>query len=318
LSEGITTMTTTDWEPISGAVLPRYAGVPTFMRLPYIPEGDPRRAEVDVGILGMPWDGATSNRPGARHGPRGLRDASTMIRAMHGATRQTPFKTMKCADMGDVAMSPVDQDDALSAAEAAVAGMLADGIRPVMVGGDHLCTLTVLRALRKHRGEAFGLILLDSHTDLYPPYFGGKTLTHGNPFRQGIEEGCLDPHRCFMAGMRGTSYNKEDIDYGREKGVHIVEIEECMARGWTSVMEEARAVVGDRPTYVSFDIDFIDPAYAPGTGTPEVGGPTSFEACNACGRCAGWTSSGRTSWRSRRPSILRGGPPGSARRCCSN
>jgi guanidinopropionase len=278
LSEGITTMTTTDWEPISGAVLPRFAGVPTFMRLPYIPEGDPRRAEVDVGILGMPWDGATSNRPGARHGPRGLRDASTMIRAMHGATRQTPFKTMKCADMGDVAMSPVDQDDALSAAEAAVAGMLADGIRPVMVGGDHLCTLTVLRALRKHRGEAFGLILLDSHTDLYPPYFGGKTLTHGNPFRQGIEEGCLDPHRCFMAGMRGTSYNKEDIDYGREKGVHIVEIEECMARGWTSVMEEARAVVGDRPTYVSFDIDFIDPAYAPGTGTPEVGGPTSFEA----------------------------------------
>jgi guanidinopropionase len=271
-------MTTTDWEPISGAVLPRFAGVPTFMRLPYIPEGDPRRAEVDVGILGMPWDGATSNRPGARHGPRGLRDASTMIRAMHGATRQTPFKTMKCADMGDVAMSPVDQDDALSAAEAAVAGMLADGIRPVMVGGDHLCTLTVLRALRKHRGEAFGLILLDSHTDLYPPYFGGKTLTHGNPFRQGIEEGCLDPHRCFMAGMRGTSYNKEDIDYGREKGVHIVEIEECMARGWTSVMEEARAVVGDRPTYVSFDIDFIDPAYAPGTGTPEVGGPTSFEA----------------------------------------
>ncbi len=271
-------MTTTDWEPVSGAVLPRYAGVPTFMRLPYVPEGDPRRAEVDIGILGMPWDGATSNRPGARHGPRGLRDASTMIRAMHGATRQTPFASMHCADMGDVAMSPVDQDEALEAAESAITTMLADGIRPMMVGGDHLCTLTALRALRKHRGEAFGLILLDSHTDLYPPYFGGKTLTHGNPFRQAIEEGCLDPHRTFMAGMRGTSYNKEDIDYGREKGVHIVEIEDCMARGWTSVMEEARAVVGDGAAYVSFDIDFIDPAYAPGTGTPEVGGPTSFEA----------------------------------------
>jgi guanidinopropionase len=149
-------MTTTDWEPVSGAVLPRYAGVPSFMRLPYVPEGDPRRAEVDIGILGMPWDGATSNRPGARHGPRGLRDASTMIRAMHGATRQTPFKTMKCADMGDVAMSPVDQDEALAAAEAAVAGMLADGIRPVMVGGDHLCTLTVLRALRKRGARRSG------------------------------------------------------------------------------------------------------------------------------------------------------------------
>ena len=267
-----------DWEPVSGAVLPRYAGVPSFMRLPYVPPGDPRRAEVEIGLLGMPWDGATSNRPGARHGPRGLRDASTMIRAMHGATRQTPFASMRCADMGDVAMSPVDQDEALAAAEAAVTEMLGDGIRPVMVGGDHLCTLTVLRALRKHRGAAFGLILLDSHTDLYPPYFGGKTLTHGNPFRQAIEEGCLEPKRCFMAGMRGTSYNKEDIDYGRAAGVHIVEIEDCMARGWPSVMAEAREVAGAGPVYASFDIDFIDPAYAPGTGTPEVGGPTSFEA----------------------------------------
>ncbi len=271
-------MSQSEWEPVSGAVLPRYAGVPSFMRLPYVPEGDARRSEVEIGILGMPWDGATSNRPGARHGPRGLRDASTMIRAMNGATRQTPFSAMRCADMGDVAMSPVDQDEALAAAERAVAAMLRDGIRPVMVGGDHLCTLTVLRALRKRRGEAFGLILLDSHTDLYPPYFGGRTLTHGNPFRQAIEEDCLDPHRCFMAGMRGTSYNKEDVDYGLSKGVHVVEIEECMARGWTSVMEEAASVAGLGPVYVSFDIDFVDPAYAPGTGTPEVGGPTSFEA----------------------------------------
>ncbi|MGP1359015.1 agmatinase [Roseicyclus sp.] len=271
-------MTTTDWEPISGAVLPRYAGLPSFMRLPHVPEGDPRRAEVDIGILGLPWDGATSNRPGARHGPRALRDASTMVRAMHGATRQTPFRTMRCADMGDVAMSPVDQDEALGAAEAAVDAMLADGIRPLMVGGDHLCTLPVLRAIGKRRGEPFGLILLDSHTDLYPPYFGGRTLTHGNPFRQAIEEGWLDPRRCFMAGMRGTSYNKEDVDWGREKGVHIVEIEECMARGWASVMQEGRQVAGQGPVYVSFDIDFVDPAFAPGTGTPEVGGPSSFEA----------------------------------------
>jgi guanidinopropionase len=271
-------MTTTDWEPISGAVLPRYAGLPSFMRLPYVPEGDPRRAEVDIGILGLPWDGATSNRPGARHGPRALRDASTMVRAMHGATRQTPFRTMRCADMGDVAMSPVDQDEALAAAEAAVAGMLGDGIRPLMVGGDHLCTLPVLRAIGKKLGAPFGLILLDSHTDLYPPYFGGRTLTHGNPFRQAIEEGWLDPRRTFMAGMRGTSYNKEDVDWGRAKGVHIVEIEECMARGWSSVMQEGRQVAGQGPVYVSFDIDFIDPAFAPGTGTPEVGGPSSFEA----------------------------------------
>ena len=276
-------MSDTDYSPVSGAVLPRYAGLASFMRLPYIPEGDPRRAEVDLGFLGMPWDGATSNRPGARHGPRALRDASTMIRQMNRHTGQLPFEAMKCADMGDVAMSPVDQDEALAAAEAAVSAMLADGILPFMAGGDHLCTLTCLRALRKARGEAVGLILLDSHTDLYPPYFGGKTLTHGNPFRQAIEEGCIDPKRSIMVGMRGTSYNNEDFQYGWDKGVTIVPAEECFERGWMDVMAQAREIAGQGPVYTSFDIDFIDPAFAPGTGTPEVGGPSSAEAI-ACVR----------------------------------
>jgi guanidinopropionase len=266
------------FQPPSGTDLPRYAGVPSFMRLPYLPVDHARRAEVDIGIFGLPWDGATSNRPGARHGPRALRDASTMIREMNRSTGQLPFQAANIADLGDVAMSPVDQDEALRDAQSFVASVLAQNIRPFMVGGDHLCTLTVLRELRKARGEAFGLVLLDSHTDLYPPYFGGKVLTHGNPFRQAIEEGCIDPKRTVMAGMRGTSYNTSDFDYGHEKGVHIMPIEECMERGWAQVMQIARDVVGDAPTYVSFDIDFIDPAYAPGTGTPEVGGPTSFDA----------------------------------------
>ncbi|OAN83005.1 agmatinase [Jannaschia sp. EhC01] len=266
------------FQPPSGTDLPRYAGVPSFMRLPYLAANDPKRAEVDIGIFGLPWDGATSNRPGARHGPRALRDASTMIREMNRATGQLPFQAANIADLGDVAMSPVDQDEALESAQAFVRGILGQDIRPFMVGGDHLCTLTVLRELRAARDEAFGLVLLDSHTDLYPPYFGGKTLTHGNPFRQAIEEGCLDPTRCVMAGMRGTSYNTSDFDYGAQKGVRILPIEECMERGWGSVMQVAREVVGDAPTYVSFDIDFVDPAFAPGTGTPEVGGPTSFEA----------------------------------------
>ncbi len=266
------------FQPPSGTDLPRYAGVPSFMRLPYLKPDDPRRADVDIGFFGMPWDGATSNRPGARHGPRGLRDASTMIREMNRATGQTPFKTANCADLGDVAMSPVDQDEALAAAEGFVSAMLAQNIRPFMAGGDHLCTLTVLRALRKLRGEPFGMVLLDSHTDLYPPYFGGKTLTHGNPFRQAITEGCLDPARCVMAGMRGTSYNNEDFQFGYDHGVRIMAIEECMELGWRTVMAIAREVVGKGPAYVSFDIDFLDPAYAPGTGTPEVGGPNSFEA----------------------------------------
>ena len=266
------------FQPPSGTDLPRYAGVPSFMRLPYLPVDNPRRKDVDIGFFGMPWDGATSNRPGARHGPRALRDASTMVREMNRATGQLPFQAANCADLGDIAMSPVDQDDALSAAESFVSAVLGDGIRPFMAGGDHLCTLTVLRALSKARGGPIGLVLLDSHTDLYPAYFGGKTLTHGNPFREAIEEGCIDPTRCVMAGMRGTSYNNVDFQFGLDRGVRIMPIEECMALGWTQVMQIARQVVGDQPTYVSFDIDFIDPAYAPGTGTPEVGGPNSFDA----------------------------------------
>lgn len=274
----------TEFLPPSGTDLPRYAGVPSFMRLPHIPPGDPRLKDVDIGFLGMPWDGATSNRPGARHGPRALRDASTMIREMNRHTGQEPFKAANVADLGDVAMSPVDQDDALRDAEAAYAALLHNAIRPFMVGGDHLCTLTCLRALAKHRGEKLGLVLLDSHTDLYPAYFGGKTLTHGNPFRQGIEEGLLDPKRCFMAGMRGTSYNNSDFDYGREQGVTILPIETCMEMGWRAVMAKAHEVATG-PCYFSFDIDFIDPAFAPGTGTPEVGGPSSFDALH-CVRLA--------------------------------
>ena len=266
------------FQPPPGTDLPRYAGIPSFMRLPALAPDHPRRAEVDIGLFGLPWDGATSNRPGARHGPRALRDASTMIRDRNRATGQAPFTTARVADLGDVAMSPVDQDEALANAQGFVRGMLGQGIRPFMVGGDHLCTLTVLRALRAARDAAFGLVLLDSHTDLYPPFFGGRTLTHGNPFRQAIEEGCLDPARCVMIGMRGTAYNDEDFRYGRDRGVRIVPIEACFDLGWPQVMQIAREVVGGGPCYVSFDIDFVDPAFAPGTGTPEVGGPSSAEA----------------------------------------
>jgi guanidinopropionase len=266
------------FQPPPGTELPRYAGIPSFMRLPALAPDDPRRAQVEIGLFGLPWDGATSNRPGARHGPRALRDASTMIRERNRATGQAPFRTTRIADLGDVAMSPVDQDEALAAAQGFVRDVLGQGIRPFMVGGDHLCTLTVLRALRAARDAPFGLVLLDSHTDLYPPYFGGRTLTHGNPFRQAIEEDCLDPARCVMIGMRGSCYNDADFQYGRDRGVRIVPIEECVDLGWPRVMQIAREVVGDAPCHVSFDIDFVDPAFAPGTGTPEVGGPTSLEA----------------------------------------
>lgn len=262
------------FQPPSGTELARFAGVPTFMRLPHVPSGHARRADVGIGLAGMPWDGGTSNRPGARHGPRSLRDLSTMIRERNRATGQTPFASVNCADLGDAAMSPVDQDEALATLTAFVSDARSDGITPIGVGGDHLCTLAVLRAF----DEVPGLVLLDSHTDLYPPYFGGRTLTHGNPFRQAVTEGLIDPSRSIMVGIRGTAYNDEDFEFGRAAGIRIVTIEECVDRGWADVMDEARAVVGEGPAYLSFDIDFVDPAYAPGTGTPEVGGPTSLEA----------------------------------------
>lgn len=278
------------FQPVSGMDLPRFAGVPTFMRLPLVGPDHPRRKDVEIGILGLPYDGGTSNRPGARHGPRALRDASTMIRARHPVTGVRPFAARRVADLGDIGPNPVDMADTLARFETAYAGLRAEGIRPLSVGGDHLCTLPVLRGLAKDR--PLGLVLLDSHTDLYPPYFGGKALTHGNPFRVAVEEGLLDPRRSVMIGMRGTGYDTADTDFAEANGIRIIRIEEMMARGVEAVMEEARQIAGTGETYVSFDIDFVDPAFAPGTGTPEVGGPTSFQALQAVRGLAGLSIAG--------------------------
>ena len=273
------------FQPISGMDLPRFAGVPTFMRLPLVGSGHPRRGNVEIGIVGLPYDGGTSMRPGARHGPRALRDASTMIRAQHPVTGVRPFEARRIADLGDVGPNPVDMSDTLERFETAFAGLRAEGIRPLMAGGDHLCTLPALRGLA--RGRPLGLIHFDSHTDLYPPYFGGTALTHGNPFRVAVEEGLLDPARIIQIGIRGTCYDNADTDFARDAGIRLVRIEELFARGVDDVMAEAREIAGAGETYVSYDIDFIDPAFAPGTGTPEVGGPTAFQALQVVRGLAG-------------------------------
>lgn len=278
------------FQPVSGMDLPRFAGVASFMRLPVVGPDHPRRGDVEIGLIGLPWDGGTSNRPGARHGPRALRDASTMIRAQHPVTGLRPFEARRVADLGDVGPNPVDTGDTLARIEAAIAGLRAAGIRPLSVGGDHLCTLPVLRGLAKDR--PLGLIHFDSHTDLYPAYFGGTALTHGNPFRIAVEEGLLDPKRCIQIGIRGTCYDSVDIDFAKANGIRIVRIEELFARGIPDVMAEARAIAGSGETYVSYDIDFIDPAFAPGTGTPEVGGPNSFQALEVVRGLAGVSIAG--------------------------
>ncbi len=262
--------------PVSGMELPRFAGVPTFMRLPHVPDGDPREAEVEIGLVGLPWDGGTSNRPGARHGPRALRDASTMIRAEHPVSGMRPFEARRCADLGDVGPNPVDMADTLARFEGCFKRLKARGTRPLMAGGDHLCTLPVLRGLAQE--APLGLIHFDSHTDLFPAYFGGTALTHGNPFRAAVEEGLLDPKRMIQIGIRGTLYDRADREFAAAHGIRVIPIEELFARGIADVMAEAREVAGDGDTYVSYDIDFVDPAFAPGTGTPEVGGPNAFQA----------------------------------------
>ncbi|MCW1956775.1 MAG: agmatinase [Roseobacter sp.] len=264
------------FKPVSGMDLPRFAGIPTFMRLPHLPRGSARWADVDVGIIGVPWDSGTTNRPGPRHGPRQLRDASTMIRAEHSVSGVRPFEVLNCADLGDVGPNPADIQDSMQRITAFYKDVVAAGILPLTAGGDHLSSLPILRAVAQK--APVGMIHFDSHTDLYHSYFDGMMYTHGTPFRRACEEGLLDPKRVIQIGIRGTQYDSEDRDFARAEGIRIVPIEEFHARGVEDVMAEAREVAGTGETYVSYDIDFVDPTFAPGTGTPEVGGPNSYQA----------------------------------------
>lgn len=246
------------------------------MRLPHLTLDDPDISEVAVGFVGVPWDGGTTNRPGARHGPRALRDASTMMRLIHPSLDINPYEIANCADLGDVNPNPVDVQDTLTRVTKFYDNLVRLGIRPMTAGGDHLVSLPVLRALGK--AKPLGMVHFDAHTDLWDTYFGGYKYTHGTPFRRAVEEGLLDPKRIVQIGIRGTMGDKQDIDFAEANGVRVVRIEELMRRGTTDVMTEAREIVGNQKTYVSFDIDGIDPAFAPGTGTPEVGGFTTFDA----------------------------------------
>jgi len=264
------------FQPISGFDLPRFAGVPTFMRLPYIPLDHADLTAVDIGLIGVPWDSGTTNRPGPRHGPRQLRDMSTMIRAGNGITGVRPFELVNCADLGDVGPNPADIQDSMKRITTFYDKVLEAGIIPLTAGGDHLSTLPILRSVAKK--APVGMIHFDSHTDLFHSYFDGTMYTHGTPFRRAVEEGLLDPKRVCMIGIRGTAYDTEDRDFADAVGIRVIPIEEFHARGTEDVMSEAREIAGAGDTYVSYDIDFVDPAFAPGTGTPEVGGPNSWQA----------------------------------------
>jgi len=262
------------WLPISGNVLPRYAGIASFMRLRYISVED--ADEVQIGLVGVPWDGGTTNRPGARHGPRQMRDLSTMVRNVHHVSGIKPFHLARCADLGDSPVNPVDIEDTLTRVEGFYTALFEKNIVPLSAGGDHLVTLPIMRALCRNR--PCGMVHFDAHTDTWDRYFGDSKYTHGTPFRRAIEEGLLDPKRTVQIGIRGGLYSDKDKEWGLDQGIRVIEIEEFFDLGVPAVIEEARRVVGDQACYLSFDVDALDPVYAPGTGTPEIGGMTTAQA----------------------------------------
>ena len=224
------------FQPVSGLELPRFAGVPTFMRLPHVTRDHDRIRDVEIGLVGVPWDAGTTNRPGPRHGPRQLRDYSTMIRSGHPVSGINPFALANCADLGDVTINPADIQDSMERITGFYGEVLEHGIVPMTAGGDHLVSLPVLRAVAQD--GPVGMIHFDAHTDLFHSYFGGSLYTHGTPFRRAVEEGLLDPRRVIQIGIRGTMYDDEDVRFGRGAGVTIITVDEFFERGVDDVMSQ--------------------------------------------------------------------------------
>jgi len=251
---------------------PRFSGIPTFMRIPNIT--DP--SNVDIAIIGIPYDGGVENRAGARHGPREVRNLSSMLRSIHHVTRINPFEKCMIGDMGDV---PIEHYYQINEAHNDITKFYKQvhnaGVIPLSIGGDHSICLPIFRAIACD--QPIGLIHIDAHTDTCDEEMGYK-ITHGTPFRRAIEAGLLDPKRTIQIGIRGAQNSEEGWNYAQESGIRVIFIEEFMDKGVEAIIREARRIVGKGPTYLTFDIDSIDPAYAPGTGTPEIGGISPYQA----------------------------------------
>jgi len=252
---------------------PRYAEIATFMRAPRV--RDPR--ELDIALIGVPFDGGVTNRPGARHGPREIRNMSSLMRAIHHVTKVNPYDLCRIGDLGDVAFSRIYELEAcLDDIAEFYTRVHAAGAAPLSAGGDHAITLPIFRAIAD-KERPLGMVHIDAHTDTWDEFLGSKYM-HGTPFRRAIEEGLLDPKRTIQIGIRGAQNSDEGWTFSLESGMRVVFMEEFTKLGVEAVIAEARRVAGDGPTYISFDVDGLDPVYAPGTGTPEVGGLTTIEA----------------------------------------
>jgi guanidinobutyrase len=268
-------------QPLGGNEMPRFGGPATFMRLP---AASPP-SELDVAVVGVPLDIGTSNRPGARFGPRHIRAESALLRPYNMATRAAPFDSLRIDDVGDVAINPFNLADSVERIAAYYHRLLASPVIPVSIGGDHTIVLPILRAMTARHGPV-GLVHVDAHTDINDHMFGER-VTHGTPFRRAVEEGLLDCDRVVQVGVRGTGYAADDFDWSRQQGFRVVQVEECWYRSLAPLMTEVASRVGGGPVYLSFDIDGIDPAFAPGTGTPEIAGLTAAQGVEIIRGCRG-------------------------------
>ena len=268
-------------QPLGGNAMPRFAGPATMMRLPSASSA----AGIDACFVGVPFDIGTSNRRGARFGPRAIRAESALLRPYNMATRAAPFDSLKVADLGDVAINTFDLALSIDIIETAYDEILTHRATPLTLGGDHTIALPILRALRRRFGPV-GLVHVDAHADVNDDMFGAP-VAHGTPFRRAVEEGLIDGNRVVQIGLRGTGYTAEDFDWCRDQGFRVVPAEDCWHQSLTPLMAEVREKVGGGPVYLSFDIDGLDPSVAPGTGTPEIAGLTAAQGLEIIRGCRG-------------------------------
>jgi agmatinase len=260
------------YRPLDAQLIPRFAGIRTYMRAPHVTD----LAGVDAVVYGIPFDTATSYRTGPRFGPEAIRSASALIRPFNPALGVNVVDALSLVDYGDVPVSPGDTERTYAQIEEALAPVVDAGIFPLALGGDHSITLAELRALARRYGP-LSLVQLDSHGDTWEAYFGQKFF-HGTTFKRAVEEGVVDATTSVQAGMRGSLYGSEDIDVAKEMGFTVLTTDELRDLGPAGYSKLVADTVGTRPAFMSFDIDFLDPAFAPGTGTPEVGGFSTAEA----------------------------------------
>jgi len=269
-------------QPVSGTIVPRYAGPSTFARLPELRDV----ARCDVAFLGVPFDAGTSYRPGARFGPQGIRQASRHLRTQyHPAYDTEPFTQMQVADAGDVACNPFNIEEAIEQIQTAATDLLGEVGAIVSLGGDHTIAVPLLRAVNHHMGPV-ALVHFDAHLDTWDTYFGAP-YTHGTPFRRAAEEGLFLDHASMHVGIRGPLYSRDDLKRDAELGFKVLHCDEFEDLGVDGVVQRIRDRVGDNPLYLSIDIDVLDPAHAPGTGTPEIAGMTTREMVNVLRGLAG-------------------------------